>query len=89
MSEIRTRGDLAEWSAKHAAGGGHAVPEPILAKGTCPKCGAQRVDDQIGLEETPEEYIAKMVDLFREVRRVLCDDGTLWLNLGDSYNVRS
>lgn len=41
--------------------------------------------DQIGLEETPEEYIEKMVLVFREVRRVLKDDGTLWLNLGDSY----
>lgn len=40
---------------------------------------------QIGLEETPDEYVAKLVDVFREVRRVLRDDGTLWLNLGDSY----
>jgi DNA modification methylase len=40
---------------------------------------------QIGLEPTPDEYVAKMVDVFREVRRVLRDDGTLWLNLGDSY----
>lgn len=42
-------------------------------------------DGQIGLEETPEQYVAKLVDVFREVRRVLKDDGTLWLNLGDSY----
>jgi len=41
---------------------------------------------QIGLEETPEAYVARMVEVFREVRRVLRDDGTLWLNLGDSYN---
>jgi site-specific DNA-methyltransferase (adenine-specific) len=41
--------------------------------------------DQIGMERTPEEYVAKMVNVFREVRRVLRDDGTLWLNLGDSY----
>jgi len=40
---------------------------------------------QIGLEQTPDEYVAKLVDVFREVRRVLRDDGTLWLNLGDSY----
>ena len=40
---------------------------------------------QIGLEETPEAYVARMVEVFREVRRVLRDDGTLWLNLGDSY----
>jgi len=41
--------------------------------------------DQIGLEKTPEEYVEKMVILFREVRRVLKKEGTLWLNLGDSY----
>jgi DNA modification methylase len=52
---------------------------------TCGKCGAKRVDSQIGLEETPDAYVAEMVALFREVRRVLADDGTLWLNLGDSY----
>lgn len=43
------------------------------------------VEGQLGLEKTPEEYVAKMVAVFREVRRVLKDDGTLWLNLGDSY----
>lgn len=42
-------------------------------------------DDQIGLETTPKAYVQKMVEVFREVRRVLRDDGTLWLNLGDSY----
>jgi len=42
-------------------------------------------DGQIGLERTPEEYVAALVAVFREVRRVLKDDGTLWLNLGDSY----
>ena len=43
------------------------------------------VEGQLGLEKTPEEYVGKMVAVFREVRRVLKDDGTLWLNLGDSY----
>ena len=42
-------------------------------------------DGQLGLEATPEEYVAAMVAVFREVRRVLRDDGTLWLNIGDSY----
>jgi DNA modification methylase len=42
-------------------------------------------DGQIGLEQTPDAYVAEMVAVFREVRRVLRDDGTLWLNLGDSY----
>ena len=41
--------------------------------------------DQIGLEETPEQYVDQMVQVFREVWRVLKDDGTLWLNIGDSY----
>lgn len=44
------------------------------------------VDGQIGLEATPEAYVETMVRVFREVRRVLKDDGTLWLNLGDSYS---
>lgn len=42
-------------------------------------------EGQIGLEETPEEYTRRLVEVFREVRRVLKDDGTLWLNIGDSY----
>jgi DNA modification methylase len=42
-------------------------------------------DGQIGLEATPDEYVARLVGVFRDVRRVLRDDGTLWLNLGDSY----
>jgi len=43
------------------------------------------VDGQIGLEPTPDEFVAAMVEVFRDVKRVLRDDGTLWLNLGDSY----
>jgi DNA modification methylase len=42
-------------------------------------------DGQIGLEQTPEEYIAAMVEVFRCVRDVLADDGTIWVNIGDSY----
>lgn len=57
-------------------------------KGECGKCGAIRRDGQFGLERTPEEYVAKMVEVFREVRRVLRKDGTLWLNMGDSYAVQ-
>jgi len=55
-------------------------------RSACIKCGAIRKDSQIGLEETTEEYVDKMVEVFRKVRRVLKDDGTVWLNLGDSYN---
>ncbi|VCY58082.1 Modification methylase DpnIIB [Pseudomonas aeruginosa] len=40
---------------------------------------------QIGLEQTPAEFVSRLVEVFREVRRVLRDDGTLWLNIGDSY----
>jgi len=43
------------------------------------------IPGQLGLEKTPDEYVARMVEVFREVRRVLAKDGTLWLNLGDSY----
>lgn len=53
---------------------------------TCGKCGAVRVDHQIGLEKTPQEYTAKMVEVFREVRRVLKSNGICWMNLGDSYS---
>jgi DNA modification methylase len=42
-------------------------------------------EGQLGLEKTPEEFISKMVEVFREVRRIMKDDGTLWVNMGDSY----
>jgi len=61
-----------------------------IYKTVCPKCGAIRQDSQIGLEESPEEYVESLVSVFREVRNILTDDGTLWVNLGDSYyNYRS
>ncbi len=47
------------------------------------------MEGQIGLEKTPNEYVNKLVEVFREVARVLRPDGTLWLNLGDSYSSRS
>jgi DNA modification methylase len=43
-------------------------------------------DGQIGLEQTPDDYVAELVAVFREVKRVLRDDGTLWLNVGDTYS---
>jgi len=68
---------------------GHANKEltvgDAIYKSVCPKCGAVREDRQLGLEETPEEYIKAMVEVFRCVWDVLEDDGTLWLNIGDSY----
>jgi len=63
---------------------GHASKAEANNRTHC-KCGARRIDSQLGLEATPEEYITKMVAVFREVKKVLRDDGTCWINLGDSY----
>lgn len=52
---------------------------------SCGKCGARRIDSQLGLEPTPDEFVANLVEVFRKVKRVLRGDGTVWLNLGDSY----
>jgi len=57
-----------------------------IYKSICPKCGAIREDKQLGLEETPQQYVANMVEVFSHVWDILEDDGTLWLNLGDSYS---
>lgn len=51
----------------------------------CGHCAARRIDRQYGLEATPEDHVAVMVAVFREVRRVLRDDGTCWINYGDCY----
>jgi len=63
-------------------------PETVQCCVTSPPYWGLRdygIEGQLGLEKTPEEYVEKMVAIFREVRRVLKKDGTLWLNLGDSY----
>ena len=60
-------------------------PDRSSDKSCCIRCGAKRIDAQLGLEPTPEEYVANMVSVFQEVKRVLRKDGTVWLNLGDSY----
>ena len=69
----------------HAQDGLRGSVGDAIYKTVCPDCGAIREDNQIGLEETPEEYVNKLVEIFREVRRVLTDDGALWINIGDSY----
>jgi len=54
-------------------------------KEICGKCGAKRVDKQLGLEPTFDKYISNLCDIFDEVKRVLRNDGTCWVNIGDSY----
>jgi site-specific DNA-methyltransferase (adenine-specific) len=51
-------------------------------------CGAVREDNQIGLESVPDDYVEELCQVFDEVWRVLADDGTLWLNLGDTYSAQ-
>lgn len=58
------------------------------ARCVCRRCGAIWVDPQIGIEETMEDYVATLVDVFRGVRRVLKPTGTLWLTLGDTFRPR-
>jgi DNA modification methylase len=70
---------VSEKQLSNSASAGHQAHD------VCPKCGAEREDSQIGLEQTPQEYVQQMVSVFREVWRVLADDGVLWLNIGDSY----
>lgn len=61
---------------------GHA--QDVWTRGACGRCGARRVDDhQIGQEDSVTAYVAELVGVLREVRRILRPDGTLWLNLGD------
>lgn len=93
--------DTAQWeggaadcdhSYKHGVQGNTGQPADrtftaqAVYRDICRKCGAARIDQQIGLEKTREEYVARMVAVFSEVRRVLRPDGTLWLNIGDSYS---
>lgn len=64
-------------------------PESVQMAVTSPPYYALRdygVEGQIGLEATPDEYVCRMVGVFHELRRVLRDDGVLWLNIGDTYN---
>ena len=65
--------------------GGSENNKYLKHKKNCPDCGATRKDNQLGMENTPEEFVENLVRVFKEVKRVLRDDGTVWLNLGDSY----
>lgn len=79
--EDHTHGTFLRTRGRQRATAAHA--SPYLDE--CGRCGARRVDRQIGMEPTPRDYVRRLVVVFRQVRRVLRPDGTLWLNLGDSY----
>lgn len=85
-TEIRTGKNLAA-SPASSKGGAKKIASinKIQYTQICEKCGAKRTDFQIGLEPDLESYVIRLVKVFREVKRVLKNDGTLWLNLGDSY----
>jgi DNA modification methylase len=77
---------------RHSVGGHRSGPQPTVdpRSGACPQrcshCWAIREDHQHGLEPTPQDYVKRLRDVFAEVRRVLVDTGTVWLNLGDSFS---
>jgi len=83
---IRTGAGMEALGEKYRGGGKKATPEKLIQFAeVCGKCGAARVDQQLGLEPTPEAFVEKTVAVFKEVRRVLRKDGVLFLNIGDSY----
>lgn len=86
VGELRRGIGLAS-SPASTRGGGHkaANVNGIAARAECPHCGAVRVDRQIGLEPRFEDFLAQLVGIFAEVRRVLKPSGTCWVNMGDSY----
>lgn len=84
--EFRRGTGLAD-SPHSTRGGAQKVlePQPRYFGAVCERCGATRSDGQIGLEDSPDAWVEALVDVFREVRRVLHDDGTFWVEIGDSY----
>jgi len=73
---------LAKSTIGKASSTGHALEG---YKNICGKCGAKRIDKQLGLEPTFQQYINDLCDIFDEVKRVLRKDGTCWVNMGDTY----
>ncbi len=84
-STARNDGGRVNTSGFHGSAKEDSDKGDMNYRGVCPKCGAIRIDEQIGLEQTPDAYIANLVEVFRECKRILRDDGTLWVNIGDSY----
>lgn len=85
--ERKARNDEARWGAGGFGGeplNEHADIDNMQYRHTCAKCGAVRIDQQLGLEATPADYLQRMVEVFREVKRVLRDDGQLFLNISDT-----
>ena len=79
--DSRSRGDDIKDGDKQGTNAGSRPNKKFICE-----CGAKRIDNQIGLEQTPKEYIDNMVDVFNHVKELLADDGTLWVNIGDSYS---
>jgi len=79
MRQAKSRASSTLGGSRETCHGSH------VAKAECGKCGARRLDRQVGLEDSPAGYADRLVEVFREVRRVLHSTGTVWLNLGDSY----
>lgn len=83
--EVRKGMGLSDLSKRYRGGGKKAgkVPKVEIVRGSCERCGAWH--GVLGLEPTPDLFIEHLVEIFEEVRRVLRPDGTLWVNMGDSY----
>jgi DNA modification methylase len=81
-----TLGYPADGGARRIGDQNSTIVGKVVYHEVCGKCGARRIDSQIGLESSPDEWAARLADVFREVRRVLRDDGTLWVECGDSYS---
>ena len=88
-SHLKNEGFL-KWSEKSKLAGTQTQEvyetQRQTYKDVCGRCGAKRVDKQLGLEPTFDEYINKLCNVFDEVKRVLRDDGTCWVNIGDTYS---
>lgn len=77
--------NLRDYGTAIWGGGNENCEHKNNGNGICSKCEAHKTDLQVGMEETPEKYIERLVSVFHEVKRVLKDDGTLWVNIGDCY----
>lgn len=85
--EIRTGKGLEKLGERYRGGGKKAGSLPkIKFSGQCERCGAVRIDEQIGHERTVREYVEALLPVFKEAKRVLTNDGTLWVNVGDTYS---